>query len=118
MIATLPICRYRTEASETHARCRSAWVKAPAAGVPLSFCQRCPYADRSGCPEELLPTYACQHRGAVIEIAETPGCGCGKPQTEVYACALHGACTLHKVMDKRGRSWQSCLGCLAEEEDR
>jgi hypothetical protein len=59
----------------------------------------------------------CPHRGEVIELADTPGCNCGSRKTEVFRCPLHGECTLHRVQDSRGRSWRSCVTCIAAEEN-
>lgn len=51
----------------------------------------------------------CRHRGEVLRLERNELCGCSGTGEPVYACALHGQCTLRRF--KHNQAPAICLGC-------
>lgn len=63
--------------------------------------------------------WPCAHR---LEVLRQEGCGCGasKPKMDVFACAVHGECTINspgKTLRKKDKSGRVavCISCEQKE---
>lgn len=61
---------------------------------------------RRNCPKKKQPPGPCAHLGAEVRQQECDSCA-GKTQIKVFACAVHGECTLGKKLD----GLACCAGC-------
>lgn len=61
----------------------------------------------------------CIHRGEVLRVERCKPCQSGGKSPEVYACAVHGECTLFSIAKRKpdGSRWQSCLSCGEREAE-
>lgn len=59
---------------------------------------------------------SCVHRGELLRVEECKPCQSGGRVPEIFACEVHGECTLFAISKRKsdGGKWNSCLGC----EDR
>jgi len=57
---------------------------------------------------------ACVHRGEEIRLEKCQLCGTENRSESVYACSVHGECTLSRF--KSGKSPVCCLGCPDQKE--
>lgn len=136
MESVLPVCRWRgAEKSPGRYECRSAKLVAPA-GVDAATCNSCPCRDHepvnNGRPGYLQadgtipaePVKApparparrsldCVHRGAELRTETCPSCQ-GHVEVKVFACALHGECTLSKPLG--AQTCQTCPDKKAPEQ--
>lgn len=70
-------------------------------------------AKRSGAPSLAAPAPSnpnsldCVHRGEVVKLVECAGCS-GKTQIKIFACAIHGECSLSS---KTGDEYKRCALC-------
>lgn len=79
-------------------------------------CQNCsqrhvkiPPSQRAHYPKRLCkePPGRCHHLGAEIRREDCTGCKGKRTQIKVFACAVHGECTLGKKLD----GLACCAGC-------
>jgi hypothetical protein len=65
---------------------------------------------------EMLP---CRHRGELLAVKPCDLCGGtkGKP-TEVFACCLHGVCSLGRRFRKKPGAPRSCAACPDRSPDQ
>jgi hypothetical protein len=109
MIA-LPVCRWRHELSNGRFLCTSASYCNPPNLVDATFCAKCSCADRSP-PPPLPPALPCVHLGKALRIVLKAGGAARHRCDELFACALHGRCTVVRP-DPRGQSEpRSCDNC-------
>lgn len=55
------------------------------------------------------PALSCSHRGAVVRSELCKLCGGIEKNVEIFACDLHGECSLHRF--KAGKGPRSCVSC-------
>ena len=111
----LPLCRHRGKViDEVFVECTTNHLMFSRSGIaPLAFCARpCPYADRPNWEPE-TPQAAvdltCPHRSAEpIRTGKCNLCGYEKGLSfAVFACDLHGECSLHK----KHSAVKGCAAC-------
>lgn len=64
-------------------------------------------------PVEIPEPTSCVHRGELLRVEECKPCQSGGRLPEVFACAVHGECTLYRINKRKpdGSVWASCLSC-------
>lgn len=62
---------------------------------------------------QVRPAQNCINRGELLRVEKCKPCQSGGKTPEVYACAVHGECTLFSISKRKpdGSRWQSCLSC-------
>ena len=85
-------------------------------GQRLLRCERCGKECRAASPTDIKssrcrkgvrkPYSPCQHRGDSTRQQECDTCA-GKTRIKIFACAIHGECTLAKKLD----GIACCAGC-------
>lgn len=104
-LLNLPKCRHRGSCVEGRGiACFSGLVGKRF--VELVDCWSCEFEDHE--PDE--HPLACVHRGAELRVQRGDLCGCRDAAMRVFACSIHGECTLHK----QAGHIRSCAAC----EDR
>lgn len=98
---TLPECRWRGFLPTGRATCASPKLVVGSKGFDPSLCLKCPFVDHA-------PTIGqCRHLGAEVRRSLCQTCS-GRIELKVFACAVHGECTVAKRTDDvKG----CCAGC-------
>lgn len=123
-LSTLPACSHRGKpVGDDSVRCQSNRLRHALGGIaPIETCVMCPYINRPNLTNEELQRFrpaavepvdlACPHRSLKpIREGRCDQCGYEKGQPfEIFACDLHGECSLHK----RHSAVKGCAAC----EDR
>ncbi|HWY89019.1 MAG TPA: putative nucleotide-diphospho-sugar transferase [Gemmataceae bacterium] len=101
----LPVCRWRKETAHGHICHSTKFVNSPNI-VPAAFCASCCYADHEP-PRRLPRALPCVHLGPLVKNAVDRGRDPASAD-EVFACALHGRCTIANGKHAQVRSCGSC----------
>src|SRR4051794_4345291 len=98
MPTTAPSCRWRAgPALHDRSPCTSPKVHAPH-GVTEETCRAC-YCRDHPAVEQPEPIPPCMHRGAATGETRVCQSCAGRVEVKLFACALHGACSLIRAVD-------------------
>ncbi len=102
----LPVCRWRRGSAIGHICHSTKHVNSPNI-VAASFCASCCYADHEP-PGPLPHALPCVHRGPLVKSAVQDRERVRASADAIFACALHGRCT---IADEKQLGVRGCDGC-------
>lgn len=64
-------------------------------------------------PASIPDPKSCSNRGDLLRVEECKPCQAGGRVPEIFACVVHGECTLYSIGKRKpdGSRWKSCSTC-------